>query len=156
MSRFVQKNYQAKEKRHKVYTALIDTWMSAEEIRQIKGLDVNPTSVRFICDHLLANRYIRSKKFLKKDTKRWVVKYQANKDNPYELKPYEQMLKEYKEKINQSKNENKKGKYDDLIASNPNLRVIKGLDSPLSDSWKAKKKSISHFNGIPSTFYMDF
>lgn len=150
MAYIVVRAYKAMRNRFVLYQSIYDTYLTKDEISIKSGIN-NPNTVRGICDDLIIKGNIECKKVYNKAIKRWVVKYKAVHNNPVPNKTYEQMLAEYEETKSDKFNVKKKGKWDDLIASNPNLRIIKNIDREMQPSW-TQKKTKSYFRGIGSSF----
>jgi hypothetical protein len=148
MSKIVQRTYSAINNRHKIYRAVFGKWLTKEEISEITGIGT-PSSVRSMCDHLILNGYVKKVDSYNKVIKRWAVKYSAVIEKPFVYKSYEQLLEEYYKAKDAGNFHKEKGIYDDLIAKNPNLRVIRQTDTKVQDSWR--KKPTSYYRGIAST-----
>jgi len=153
MSYLAKRAYNALNNRVAVYNSVVDKTLSKEEICIASGIK-SPETIRGICDILLLNEHIKSIKVYNKKIKRWIVKYTAVKHNPVRAKSYEQIFEEYEKIKSERFNVKAKGKWDDLISKNPNLRVIKGFNKEMQQGWK-KKKNKSFFTGIASSFYIE-
>jgi hypothetical protein len=148
MSKIVTRAYGAANNRYKLYQAVFGKWLTKEQISEITGIGT-PSSVRSMCDDLIIKGYIKKVDAYNKDIKRWACKYSAVIEKPFVYKSYEEMLEEYENSKNKGMDYNKRGKYDDIIESNPNLKVYKMTDQKVQDSWRRKTKS--YYRGIAST-----
>lgn len=148
MSKIVTRAYGAANNRYKLYQAVFGKWLTKEQISEITGIGT-PSSVRSMCDDLIIKGYIKKVDAYNKDIKRWACKYSAVIEKPFVYKSYEEMLEEYENSKKKDMDYNKRGKYDDIIESNPNLKVYKMTDQKVQDSWRRKTKS--YYRGIAST-----
>jgi hypothetical protein len=105
-----------------------------------------------MCDTLIINGYLKKVDSYNKVVKRWAVKYSAVIEKPFIYRSYEDLLAEYNKSKENGGFQKDKGIYDDLIAKNPNLRVIKQTDTKVQASWR--RKPTSYYRGIASTLNM--
>jgi hypothetical protein len=151
MSKIVQRTYNTINNRHKIYRAVFGKWLTKEEISEITKIGT-PNSVRSMCDTLIINGYLKKVDSYNKVVKRWAVKYSAVIEKPFIYRSYEDLLAEYNKSKENGGFQKDKGIYDDLIAKNPNLRVIKQTDTKVQASWR--RKPTSYYRGIASTLNM--
>jgi hypothetical protein len=145
----VEKQYKANLRRHEVYSAILNDALTKEEISAlIKGS--TPSSIRTLCDDMIKKGNVVGRKCYNKKIKRWVVKYSAVIGKPIKYQSYEELAAEHEAYMKRNSPEAKKGKYDDLIAKNPALRVVKMVDKKVAKDKDKKKKS--YYRGIGSSF----
>ena len=147
--------YQSDQKKQLIYDALTaHEKLTSAELVKATGLDkfhsIN-TAKRMIEDGVLSEA-----KVFCDDTKRWVLKF-ALTGKEFKAKTYEESLAFLKESIAYQHKKIAKGKFDDLIAANPNLRKFHGktslLDTKDKDYFKSGLKSKVN-RGIASTWGM--
>lgn len=147
--------YQSDQKKQLIYDTLnIHKKLTSAELVKVTGLDkfhsIN-TAKRMIDDEVLAET-----KIFCDDTKRWVLKFTLT-GKEFKAKTYEESLEFLKESIANNNKKMTKGKFDDLIANNPNLRKFHGktslLDTKDKDYFKSGLKTKVN-RGISSTWGM--
>ena len=143
----IEKQYKANLRRYEVYTAIIDKQLTKEEISAlIEGS--SPSSIRTVCDDMINKGNVISRKTYNKLIKRWVVKYSAVIGKPIKYQTLEQIEKEHEAYVRRNSPAMKRGKFDDLIANNPALKVYKLVDRK---SENIKNKPKSYYRGIASS-----
>ena len=143
----IEKQYKANLRRYEVYTAITGKQLTKEEISElVQGS--SPSSIRTLCDDMINKGHVTSRKTYNKVIKRWVVKYTAVIGKPVKYQTYEQLLEEHEAYVRRNSPAMKRGKFDDLIAKNPALRVFKLIDRK---SENPKNKPKSYYRGIASS-----
>ena len=143
----IDRQYRANQRRYEVYSLIVGKQLTKEEISAlIEGS--TPSSIRTLCDDMIIKGHVVSRKMYNKAIKRWVVLYSAVIGKPVKQVSYEQIKQEQEELLRMNSPESKRGKYDDLIAKNPALRVVKLFDKKID---RPKSKPKSYFRGIPSS-----
>jgi hypothetical protein len=116
-------------------------------LEMVAATGLNEIRVKTLLGYLIKYSYLTVEKRYTKKVKRHVNYYKATKAKfkPKSKETYEQ---EYNEK-NSNRAIDTSGKYDELIASNPNLRVIT-FDKHKTTIPSSKRKS--YYRGIGSSF----
>ena len=147
--------YQSDQKKQLIYDAVkANRQLTSSELMKATGLDkfhsIN-TAKRMIDDGVLSET-----KVFCDDTKRWVLKFGLT-GKEFQAKTYEESLEFLKESIANQNRKVTKGKFDELIAANPNLRKFHGktslLDTKGKDYFKSGLKTKVN-RGIASTWGM--
>jgi hypothetical protein len=145
----IEKQFKANVRRHEVYNAILNDALTKEEISAlVEGS--TPSSIRTVCDDMINKGHVVSRKSYNKLIKRWVVKYSAVIGKPVKYRTFEEIAAEHEAYVRRNSPAMKKGKFDDLIAKNPALRVIKKIDQKVIKDTKNKTKS--YYRGIASSF----
>lgn len=143
--------FRANQRRTTVYNLVKNEYVSLLDL--VKHFpDISITTLRGICYDMENNGYLTSINGFDRITRKNYKKYKATAKHFVE-KSYDKIADEFYRSTMAQRNENMKGKYDQLIASNPNLRIIRKIDEPLPADWWGKKKE--HFTGIGSSFAID-
>ena len=147
--------YQSDQKKQLIYDALkANKNLTSAELVRATGLDkfhsIN-TAKKMIEDGVLSET-----KVFCDETKRWSLKF-ALTGKEFMAKTYEESLAFLKESIANNNKKISKGKFDELIAANPNLRKFHGktslLDTKDKDYFKSGLKTKVN-RGISSTWGM--
>lgn len=146
MSR-IEQLYNANKIRVKILKLTADQFLEVEEL-QAHIPDMTRASIRAVCYDLVKDKYLDIIKFSSPKNFKSMNKYKAT-GKPFKEKTIHEITSEYMESRSNA-SDLRKGKYDDLIASNPNLRIIRKMDAPLPPDWWGKKKD--KFRGIGSSF----
>lgn len=139
MSR-IDQLYNANKIRVLILKITADRFVDVEEI-QTHIPDMTKAAIRSVCYDLVKEKYLEMIKFNSPKNFKSINKYMAS-GKPFKEKSIHEIKNEYMESRSSSYLE-KKGKYDDLIASNPNLRIIRKTDAPLPENWWGKKKDVT-------------
>ncbi len=110
--------------------------------------NMKKAAIRAVCYDLEKGKYLDVIKYNSKTTFKAIKKYKAS-GKPFREKSLDEVSREYME-ARSNAHVNYRGKYDELIAKNPNLRIIRKTDAPLPENWWGKKKDT--FTGIGSSF----
>jgi hypothetical protein len=147
--------YQSDQKKQLIYDVLkANKNLTSTELMKATGLDrfhsIN-TAKKMIDDGVLSET-----KVFCNDTKRFVLKFGLT-GKEFQAKTYEESLAFLKESIANNNKKISKGKFDELIAANPNLRKFHGktslLDTKDKDYFKSGLKTKVN-RGISSTWGM--
>lgn len=139
MSR-IDQLYKANKIRVQILKIAADRFVDVDDI-QAHLPDMKKAAIRAVCYDLEKDNYLDVIKYNSQKTFKSMKKYKAS-GKPFKEKSIHEIKNEYMESRSSSYLE-KKGKYDDLIASNPNLRIIRKTDAPLPENWWGKKKDVT-------------
>lgn len=146
MSR-IDQLYNANKIRSQILKITSDRFVDVTEIQAYLP-DMKKAAIRAVCYDLEKDNYLEVIKYNSPTTMKSMKKYKAS-GKPYREKSIDEITREYMESRSNA-HVNYRGKYDELIAKNPNLRIIRKTDAPLPENWWGKKKDV--FTGIGSSF----
>lgn len=128
MAKRIDQLYEQELKMEKVFLAIKDGFDTTSKI--FNRTNITRTIMYHYIEKLEEANYIKSVKLLDKESKIWLKKFILIKDEfiPASIEELEASSRQfYKKKDNG--NVDKKGPYDDLINSNPNLKVYKPFEN---------------------------
>lgn len=146
MSR-IDQLYNANKIRVHIIKIASERFVDVAEIQQ-QLPHMKKAAIRAVCYDLEKEKYLDVIKFNSPTTYKSMKKYKAS-GKPFREKSIHEITHEYMEARTNS-SVNYKGKYDELISKNPNLRIIRKTDAPLPENWWGKRKDT--FTGIGSSF----
>ena len=146
MSR-IDQLYNANKIRSQILKITADRFVDVTEIQAYLP-DMKKAAIRAVCYDLEKDNYLEVIKYNSPTTMKSMKKYKAS-GKPYREKSIDEITREYMESRSNA-HVNYRGKYDEIIAKNPNLRIIRKIDAPLPKNWWGKKKDV--FTGIGSSF----
>jgi predicted transcriptional regulator len=151
MNRNAMAQYQFDQRKQFVLDLLVKRNMTSSEL--IEHFNVNWDVFRHTLEYMVQDELISKSKIFCNDKKRWISLFKAT-GREFTPRTYEQCLTSLSSRRPDS---SKKGKYDDLIASNPNRRVYAGKKSLFDtkdNSYFGKGQMSKTNRGIGSTWGM--
>lgn len=136
MSR-IDQLYNANKIRVQILKIAAERFVDVDDI-QAHLPDMKKAAIRAVCYDLEKDNYLDVIKYNSQKTFKSMKKYKAS-GKPFREKSFDDVSREYMESRSNA-HVNYRGKYDELIAKNPNLRIIRKTDAPLPENWWGNKK----------------